>query len=191
MKLSDDLTCIEVGGRRFPIALIRVHDDYVPPMVVNGRLIEPMHNPWRQVTLKFESRFILSIAWGFGMHGDNYNYPFCWTNEDHRAMREDFIEEPREVEIAVRHQDYDFLGTWPDGDQIQGYVDDERLLEIIEGCNTGTVPVWFDVEGDRRAKEGMKRMTRNMREGREPWEDGPADQQETTNNQESHDQGEA
>lgn len=185
MRVSDDLEWFEVDEtHRYPIAQSRLEDTWTEPSVFMGRLMEWRHYPWRGVGLQFESGLYLSIAWGYGMHGTNYHYPHRgWLDMSNDAP---FIEEPTEVEIAIRHKDHECLGTWPDGDQIQGYVDAERLLEVIDGCNSGNPPVYFDDEAHEEHKRTMARMTQNMREGRAPWEDGPADQQ-TTN---TPDQGE-
>jgi hypothetical protein len=182
VRVSDDGVFFEIGDRRWPM-LAWVNDSQWFP--VEDRWGAPGF--WfrhRRVRLQFESGYSLSITWGDCTHGDNYDCNRHTTPDDMHA--DGFTEEPNAVEIAIFHKDHKALGTWPDGDLIQGYVEAERLLAIIESLDAGAPPVWFDEEGRERAEETMRRMTQNMREGRAPWEAAPADEP-TTN---TPDQGE-
>lgn len=183
MRVSDDGKFFEIGNRRFPVTVWENESHWVPVEEDWGKPGFWHRN--RRVRLQFESGYSLSIVWGDCMHGDNY------TRYRHQVDEhgDGFVEEPMSVEIAILHKDYEPLGTWPDGDTIQGYVEEDRLLEIIDGLNSGNPPVWFDVEGNEEWKHSMERMTRNMQEGRAPWEDGPADEATDTPDQESNEQG--
>lgn len=167
--MSDDLEWFEVDERhRYPVAWVRLETSWIPAQVFMGRLMEWRDYPTRNVGLQFESGLTLSIAWGYAMHGSNHHYPGSGWLDDTPAP---FNEEPTAVEIAIRHKDHECLGTWPDGNTIQGYVGAERLLEIIAGCNSGNPPVWFDDERWEQIKRDMAQMRKNMKEGRPPWRD--------------------
>jgi hypothetical protein len=180
VRVSDDGVFFEIGDRRWPVSLYVNESHWLDVIAEWGR--PGFWHRTRRVRLQFESGYSLSITWGDGMHGDNYD-----RRKHMVGMYDDgFTEEPNSVEVAIFHKDHEALGTWPDGDNIQGYVEAERLLEIIDALDAGAPPVWFDEEGHRRSKENMRRMTQNMKEGRAPWEAAPADEP-TTN---TPDQGE-
>ena len=116
----------------------------------------------RRVRIPFENGWQLSVVWGSLSYSDNHDHSMGWTDGRGFGGRpnQEFVEEPREVEVAVLcppakaiETTIDFpdlvlggelkqkgasfphsreLATWADGDTVCGYVTPEHLSTIVD-----------------------------------------------------------
>jgi hypothetical protein len=83
--------------------------------------IEGEH-PWkfRQFMVLFESKWRVSVIWGYCSYSDNHDAPFY--NEAH-----EFTETPETVEAAILHNDRDGV----QGGDVFAYLDAEQLNTLL------------------------------------------------------------
>lgn len=79
----------------------------------------------RQFVVRFESKWSVSIIWGYATYSDNYDLPWYTLN---RPENYQFNETPETVEAAVFHADRG--GIQPDGDPF-AYLDAEQLNTLL------------------------------------------------------------
>lgn len=90
----------------------------------------------RQFIVRFESKWRVSIIWGYCTYSDNYKLP------SHDRQQE-FNETPERVEAGVLHADRD--GLQPNGNPY-GYLDAEQLnalLTMVSRLATESVIEWL------------------------------------------------
>jgi hypothetical protein len=138
-----DANLLTVGDRRFPARLLDPVRDIALPS--GGRHCQRRHR------VMMENGYQLSIVWGSGMHGDNYEHGLRDGTE--------FVEEPELVEVAVFGPgDKGMLdlvirdgdGQWED--VVLGYmtpVEVQRLVVTVSALSTSEVPA--AIEFDREA----------------------------------------
>jgi len=74
----------------------------------------------RQFVVHFESKWSVSIIWGYCTYSDNHPLPF----EDHGYI---FNESPERVEAAVLHADREKM----QGGDVLAYIDAEQLNALL------------------------------------------------------------
>lgn len=80
----------------------------------------------RQFMVMFESKWSVSVIWGYCTYSDNHDLPWSdlpWSDRDI-----EFHETPTLVEAAVLHADRDRIQ--PDGDPF-AYIDAEQLNALL------------------------------------------------------------
>lgn len=82
----------------------------------------------RQFVVHFESKWSVSIIWGYCTYSDNHDFPFHFFGE----YGQEFTETPTLVEAAVLHADRS--GCQPDGD-VFAYIDAEQLNTLLSAVS--------------------------------------------------------
>lgn len=109
---SHGRTAAEVAGRVFANIKSRAFD-------------EPADFRSRGFHLYLENRWIISVQWGDGAYGTNYNRTY---NDPPTS----FQEEVTTAEVAVFQENSDEMATFADGDTVQGWITAEQLLVFID-----------------------------------------------------------
>lgn len=109
-----------IGDRRYPIA--NRSNEALPLHTTAGEF------EFRRVLLKCESGLALSIIWGSLTYSDNHDHPY---------LRDEFVEEPRLVEVGV--MSHDGLVRVGDEQAVYGYQDVGEVLAILDKANRGVV----------------------------------------------------
>lgn len=79
---------------------------------------------WRAgVHVKFPNDWALSIQWGAGNYGSNYDAPIS---------RSSGVPDATEAEIAVLEPQHGDLVDWANGDSVQGWCSMERVQRVLD-----------------------------------------------------------
>lgn len=79
----------------------------------------------RQFIVRFESKWSVSVVWGYCTYSDNHDFPWH-IFQDH--FPEPFNETPMQVEAAVLHHDREHIQ--PDGEPF-AYIDADSLNALL------------------------------------------------------------
>lgn len=82
--------------------------------------------PWklRQFVVRFESKWEVSIIWGYCSYSDNHDLPWHIFRDE---FPEPFTETPERVEAAVLHADREGI----EGGEPFAYIDAEQLNALL------------------------------------------------------------
>lgn len=100
--------------------------------------LEGVDYPWkrRQFIVHFESKWSVSIIWGYGTYSDNHDLP--WYKPE-----QPFNETPETVEAAVFHADRDGI-QGNDGDPF-AYIDEYQLNALLTFISQLATDAVFEV----------------------------------------------
>lgn len=90
----------------------------------HGAKVEPRDgSPFAGCWVKLPNGWTLSVQWGYGNYGSNYNWP---------GRNGDVVPDATEAEIAVWKEGDGSLVEWVDGDTVVGYCSMERVLHVLD-----------------------------------------------------------